>query len=103
MKMAPTELREPGDCDDDPLSPSRSSLLYIGKDRSGHWVVRDPSGLCGGLFIDRTQALRFAMRERHPQAVILVAGRLEFAGDAPVARAANEVRAFLPRAVGAST
>gem|GEM_PF-1178227 len=91
--MAPTVLREPDESDERPLSPpSRSSLLYIGMDRSGHWVVRDPAGLCGGLFMDRTQALRFALRERHPQAVIMVPGALEFAVGAPVPCAANEAR-----------
>jgi hypothetical protein len=42
--------------------------------------VRDQAGLSGGLFINRTEALRFAMLEnaRHPQAVIMVPGVLEF-------------------------
>jgi hypothetical protein len=42
-------------------------------------VVRDESGLSGGIFIDRVQALKFAMFEngRHPEAVIMVPGVLE--------------------------
>jgi hypothetical protein len=90
----------------EPPSASRcnSSLFLIGKNSRGNWVVQDQSGLCGGLFIDRLEALKFAMFENgnRPQAVIMVPGVLELdmsrkppagAGpasesDAPVARAA---------------
>ncbi len=58
---------------------SKPSLFMIGKDSEGHWVVQDERGRCGGLFVDRTQALRFAMFENgnKPQAVIMVPGVLE--------------------------
>ena len=58
---------------------SRSLQFLIGKNSRGHWVVQDEKGLCGGLFIDRKQALRFAMFENanNPQAVIMVPGILE--------------------------
>jgi hypothetical protein len=83
---------------------SKSSLFLIGKNSRGNWVVQDQRGLCGGLFVDRTEALKFAMFENgnRPQAVIMVPGILELdmsakrsASDnsssdtrAPVARAA---------------
>ena len=38
-----------------------SSLFLIGKDSQGHWVVQDKKGLHGGLFVDRAQALKFAL------------------------------------------
>jgi hypothetical protein len=85
-------------------SRSNSSLFLIGKNSRGDWVVRDQRGLRGGLFVDRAEALKFAMFENgnRPQAVIMVPGVLELdmsrkppAGadpasgtDAPVARAA---------------
>jgi hypothetical protein len=62
---------------------SRTSLLSrlfrIGRDSRGNWVVQDQQGLCGGLFVDRVQALKFAMFENgnRPQAVIMVPGILE--------------------------
>ena len=58
---------------------SRSSLFLIGKNSRGHWVVQDQRGLCGGLFVDRAEALKFAMFENghRPQAVIMVPGILE--------------------------
>jgi hypothetical protein len=60
-------------------SRSTSSLFFIGKDSRGNWVVQDQQRLCGGLFVDRKQALRFALFENggRPQAVIMVPGVLE--------------------------
>ena len=58
---------------------ARSLQFLIGKDSRGNWVVQDERGLCGGLFVDRTEALKFAMFENgnHPQAVIMVPGVFE--------------------------
>src|SRR3954454_16789545 len=66
---------------DKPPSPScsRSSLFLVGRNSRGNWVVRDQKGLCGGLFVDRAEAVKFAMFENghRPQAVIMVPGILE--------------------------
>ena len=58
---------------------SQTPVFLIGRDSHGHWVVQNEKGSCGGLFVDRTQALRFAMFENgnKPQAVIMVPGVLE--------------------------
>lgn len=63
----------------EPYSCSRSSLLLIGQNSGGNWVVQDPRGLRGGIFVDRAEALRFAMFENgnQPQAVIMFAGVFE--------------------------
>jgi hypothetical protein len=55
------------------------SCLFIGQDRCGRWVVRDARSMCGGLFADRTAAIRFAMYEceRRPQSVIMLPEGLE--------------------------
>ncbi|MBV8508684.1 MAG: hypothetical protein JOZ94_12115 [Xanthobacteraceae bacterium] len=54
--------------------PSAANFFYIGRNSRGAWVVQDQSGLRGGLFIDRSEALRFALFEngRRPQAVLMV-------------------------------
>jgi len=59
------------------VPPNRQFL--IGKNSCGQWVVRDERGLCGGLFVNRNEALHFAMFENgnRPQAVIMVPGGLE--------------------------
>jgi hypothetical protein len=61
------------------LSNSDSSLFLVGKDSHGNWVAQDQNGLCGGLFVGRAEALKFAMFENghRPQAVIMVPGVLE--------------------------
>jgi hypothetical protein len=68
---------------------SRSSLFFIGKDSHGNWVVQDQQHRCGGLFIDRAEALRFALFENghRPQAVVMVPGifELDMSGKASVA------------------
>ena len=62
-----------------PARCSEHSLFRIGKDSHGHWVVQDDSGRCGGLFVNRVQALKFAMFENgnDSQAVIMVPGIFE--------------------------
>jgi hypothetical protein len=65
----------------EPPSPSGAAPgpFLIGKNSRGNWVVQDRSGLRGGLFVDRTHALKFAMFENgnRPQAVIMVPDGLE--------------------------
>ena len=66
----------------EPPSPSlcsQTSLFLIGRDRAGRWVVRDLRGLRGGLFVGRTEALKYALFENgnRPQAVVMVPGTLE--------------------------
>ena len=53
--------------------------FQIGRDSDGNWVVQDEKGICGGLFINRIEALRFAMFENgnRPQAVVMVPGVFE--------------------------
>jgi len=93
--MAQIQTKESQESCEPPLRPlSRSLLLFIGTDSRGHWVVRDQAGLCGGLFVNRSEALRFAMLEngRRPRAVVMVPGVLEFSIDGPgKARAANDL------------
>jgi hypothetical protein len=66
----------------EPPSPEpsmRIPLFMIGKDSRGNWVVQDRQGICGGLFVNRAEALKFAMFENgnRPQAVIMVPGIFE--------------------------
>ena len=77
----------------EPPSPedgAPANIFLVGRDCRGHWVVQDERGLCGGFFVDRNRAIRFAMDEtgKRPQAVRLVPGILELdmsrtAGKAP--------------------
>ena len=62
--------------------PSRlqsNCSFFVGRNSRGHWVVRDQRGLCGGLFISRAEAVRFALFENghRAEAVTMVPGNLE--------------------------
>ena len=65
--------------DAEPPSCAKPPLFMIGKDGRGNWVVQDQSGVRGGLFVDRAEALRYARFENgnQPQAVVMVSGILE--------------------------
>jgi hypothetical protein len=74
------ERRRVMDDKGEPPSTARAkSLFRIGRNSHGNWVVQDQSGLCGGMFVNRTEAVKFAMFENgnRPQAVIMVPGILE--------------------------
>jgi hypothetical protein len=60
-------------------SHERSSTFLLGRNSHGQWVVQDRRHRCGGLFISRNEALKFALFENgnRPQAVIMVPGILE--------------------------
>ena len=95
---------------DKPPSPhcSSSSLFLVGRNSRGNWVVRDQKGLCGGLFVDRAEALKFARFENghRPQAVIMVPGILELdmsgkpaaSGEATTGHAGADAQHALARA-----
>jgi hypothetical protein len=65
----------------EPPSPrsSASGLFLVGRNSRGNWVVQDPAGLHGGLFVDRVHALKYAMSgtANRPRAVIMVPDVLE--------------------------
>jgi hypothetical protein len=65
---------------------ARYCPMLVGRNGRGHWVARSQDGLCGGLFVNRAEALRFAFFENghRPDAVILVTGNLELALAEPV-------------------
>ena len=41
-------------------------LYYIGQNNRGFWVAREAAGLCGGVFLLRRSALRFAQQKSTP-------------------------------------
>jgi hypothetical protein len=54
------------------------AMCLIGKNSKGHWVVQGPQGRFGGLFVNRAEALKFAMFENgQPHAAVMVPGTFE--------------------------
>lgn len=41
------------------------TVLLVGQDAAGHWMVQENHGLMEGLFISRDAALHYARMERH--------------------------------------
>ena len=76
---------------------SKPPHFLVGRNRCGQWVACDRTRRCGGLFSSRTDALRFAFRERGeaPGAVVLVPDVLELfeapLPATPVGGGSNEV------------
>jgi hypothetical protein len=54
-----------------------TSLFLIGRDSHGNWVAQDQAGSRGGLFINRAEAVRFAMRENGCRAAVMLPGVVE--------------------------
>jgi hypothetical protein len=55
-----------------PSCSSASTIVFIGRDSRGNWVVQEQNGLFGGLFVNRRQAVRYALFENghHPETIV---------------------------------
>jgi hypothetical protein len=72
-----------------PSYSSSSTIVFVGKDKAGHWVVQEQNGLFGGLFVNRTEAVKYALFENghHPEMIIELAREIELdMGGKPAAR-----------------
>jgi hypothetical protein len=56
-----------------------SSHVTIGRDSRGNWVAQESNGLFGGLFVSRTQAMKYALFENghHPEGIIVTTDIIE--------------------------
>jgi hypothetical protein len=62
-----------------PSCSSASTIVFIGKNHRGNWVAQEQNGLYGGLFVNRAQAVKYALFENghHPETIIELARELE--------------------------
>lgn len=62
-----------------PSCSSSSTIVFIGKNRHGQWVAQQQNGLYGGLFVNRAQALKYALFEngRHPETIVELSRGIE--------------------------
>src|SRR3982074_122182 len=49
-----------------PSCSSASSIVFIGRNSRGNWVAQEQNGLYGGLFVNRAQAIKYALFENGP-------------------------------------
>ena len=54
-------------------------MTFIGRNSRGNWVAREQHGLYGGLFVNRAQAIKYALFEngRHPETIVELAREIE--------------------------
>jgi hypothetical protein len=62
-----------------PSRSAASTIVFIGKNRRGHWVAQEQNGLYGGLFVNRAQAVKYALFEngRHPETIVELSREIE--------------------------
>lgn len=67
-------VEEPPSC-----SSAACTTVFIGRNSRGNWVAREQNGLFGGLFVNRAQAVKYALFENghHPETVVELARTIE--------------------------
>jgi hypothetical protein len=62
-----------------PSCSSPSAIVFIGRNRRGNWVAQEQSGLYGGLFVNRAQAVKYALFENghHPETIVELSREIE--------------------------
>jgi hypothetical protein len=70
-----------------PSCSTSAALVFIGRNRNGQWVAQEQNGLFGGLFVDRAQAIKYALFENghHPEAIVELARAIELDTDGRLA------------------
>jgi hypothetical protein len=72
-RMTNVKLVEPPSCS------SPSAIVFIGRNSRGNWVAQEQSGLYGGLFVNRAQAIKYALFENghHPETIVELSREIE--------------------------
>ena len=62
-----------------PSRSAASTIVFIGRNRRGQWVAQEQNGLYGGLFVNRAQALKYALFENghHAETIIELSREIE--------------------------
>jgi hypothetical protein len=62
-----------------PSCSSASTVVFIGKNSRGNWVAQEQNGLYGGLFVNRAQAVKYALFENghHPETIVELPREIE--------------------------
>ena len=62
-----------------PSLSAASTVVFLGKNRRGNWVAQEQTGLYGGLFVNRAQAIKYALFENghHPETIVELSRGIE--------------------------
>ena len=68
------KLVEPPSC-----SGAAPNIVFIGQNKRGQWVAQEQNGLYGGLFVNRAQAVKYALFENgnHPETIVELSRKIE--------------------------
>ena len=68
------KLVEPPSC-----STAAFSLVFIGQNHRGDWIAQEQDGRYGGLFVNRAQAIKYALAENghHPETIVELSRKIE--------------------------
>lgn len=62
-----------------PSCSAASTIVFIGRNKRGQWVAQEQNGLYGGLFVNRAQAIKYALFENghHPETIVELSREIE--------------------------
>jgi hypothetical protein len=62
-----------------PSCSTASTIVFIGRNCRGNWVAQEQNGLYGGLFVNRAQAIKYALFENghHPEMIVELSREIE--------------------------
>src|SRR6266404_4935661 len=62
-----------------PSCSAASTIVFIGQNSRGNWVAQEQNGLYGGLFVNRAQAIKYALFENghHPETIVELSREIE--------------------------
>jgi hypothetical protein len=89
-KRAPLRIRRTNHVKlvEPPSCSSASPIVFVGKNSRGQWVAQEQNGLYGGLFVNRAQAVKYALFENghHPETIVELSREIEldWTGKLPV-------------------
>jgi hypothetical protein len=68
------KLVEPPSC-----SSAASTVVLVGRNSRGNWIAQEQNGLYGGLFVNRAQAIKYALFENgnHPETIVELPREIE--------------------------
>ena len=77
-----------------PSCSAASPIVFIGRNSRGHWVAQEQNGLYGGLFVNREQAVKYALFENghRPEAIVELSREIELDLSGNPTFAANSTR-----------
>ena len=82
-----------------PSCRSASTIVFIGKNSRGNWVAQEQNGLYGGLFVNRAQAVKYALFENghHPETIVELSREIELDMGGKLSSSANTPAASVRR------